>query len=76
MSDASLSIVANAAKTGQTSGTYTYNWSVPSGAQTSSVKARVKDSQRPNSSADSAASFEVIAAPTIEVTSPWTGMSL
>ena len=73
LSDASPSITASAPKSGQTSGTYTYNWSVPSGAQTNSVKTRVKDSQRPNSSADSPASFEVIAAPTIEVTSPVNG---
>ena len=42
LSDASPSITASAPKSGQTSGTYTYNWSVPSGAQTNSVKTRVR----------------------------------
>ncbi|KKT89953.1 MAG: hypothetical protein UW91_C0068G0012, partial [Parcubacteria group bacterium GW2011_GWF2_45_11] len=73
LSDASPSITASAPKSGQTSGSYIYSWTIPAGAQTNSVKARVKDSQRPNSYADSPAGFEVIAAPTIEVSSPVDG---
>jgi hypothetical protein len=77
VSDTSPTIATNVGKTGgadnANDGTYTYNWSLPAGAQTANVRVRVKDSQRPNSYADSAAVFEVIGAPTINVSSPADG---
>jgi flagellin-like hook-associated protein FlgL len=73
VSDTSPTISNSVTKTGETADTYTYNWTVPVGSQTATVKVRVKDSQRPNSYADSPATFEVIAAPIIAVSSPADG---
>ncbi len=73
VTNASPTIATGVDKTGEVPGGYSYAWTVPSSAQTSTVKVRVKDSQRPNSRGESAANFSVIPAPLIEVSSPANG---
>jgi len=68
--DSSTAFASNIGKTGEVANSYAYNWTVPVAAIGTNVKAGIKDSQRTNTRDSSPAIFSVIAAPTINISSP------